>query len=487
MKPSPPEFGDMQGLLRFGFGHLSRASFLLLKVRDRDAARAWLASVSVTSALRVDPVPSRALQVALSSDGMRALGVAPDVIDAFANEFVVGMSRDPGRSRRLGDVATSDPAQWVWGNGDLTPDAAVLLYANADLPAELAQLREQCAAGFSEIAVLDSAEVDGREPFGFADGISQPELDWDRRRPVRDQDELAYGNLSCLGEFVLGYPNEYGGYTDRPLLPAQGPAVGRLAAAEDAPGKLDLGRNGSYLILRQLRQDVHGFWRYLDQQAGGDPVLRGQLASAMVGRTPTGEPIVDPGGAPGSNSFTYASDPHGRRCPLGAHMRRSNPRNADLPHGTKGLLSRLTRILGFDAAALEVDHVASTRFHRLLRRGRKYGPKVPLAAALDAVPALGETGLYFVCLNGNISRQFEFVQSAWIANTKFDALIGEGDPLLGHRQSEADGRRTDVFSIPQSSGADRRLTGLPSFVTVRGGAYFFLPGLRALRYLATAT
>jgi deferrochelatase/peroxidase EfeB len=488
MSSSPPDFADIQGLLRFGFGHLSRASFLLLEVKDRDAARAWLASVAVTSAEAVNPLPAQALQVALSSDGLRALDVADGVIEGFANEFVAGMSRDPGRSRRLGDVDSSAPASWCWGAGSRIPHVLVMLYANSDsLPALERSVREQCAAGFGEVAVLGSAELDDREPFGFVDGISQPQLDWDRRRPVRDRDELDYLNLSCLGEFVLGYPNEYGCYTDRPLLPAQGAANG-LPPAEDAPDKRDLGKNGTYLVMRQLRQEVFDFWRYVERRAGGDPVLREQLAAAMVGRTLDGVPLVDPAAGRRSNAFTYEADAKGRRCPLGAHIRRSNPRNADLPPRTKGLWSRLTRILGFDAAALEVDHVASTRFHRLVRRGRKYGPNVPQAIALDAArEASAETGLYFICLNGNISRQFEFVQSAWIANTKFDGLVDESDPLLGQRPREADGRCTGVFSMPQAHGADRRLTELPTFVTVRGGAYFFLPGLRALRYLATAT
>jgi Dyp-type peroxidase family len=487
LKPSAPEFADIQGLLRFGFGHLSRASFLLLKVKDRDAARTWLATVAVTSAESVKTLPARALQVALSSDGMRALGVAQEVIESFAEEFVVGMGQDSSRSRRLGDVGDNDPAGWAWGAKDRAPDVLVLLYASTDTLPEFEQIvRGECAAGFSEIAVLRTSELDDREPFGFVDGISQPQLDWDRRRPVRDRDELAYTNLSCLGEFVLGYPNEYGCYTDRPLLRALG-AANDLPPAEDTPDRRDLGRNGSYLIMRQLRQDVHEFWRYLDRQAGGDPLLREQLAAAMVGRTLAGAPLVDPESGRENNGFTYVGDPRGGRCPLGAHIRRSNPRNADLPPGTKGFFSRLVRTLGFDAAALEVDHVASTRFHRLVRRGRKYGPTVAQASALDASHAADETGLYFICLNGNISRQFEFVQSAWVASAKFDGLVYERDPLLGQRRREADGRYTDVFSMPQAQGADRRLTGLPPFVTVRGGSYFFLPGLRALRYLATAT
>lgn len=482
MKLPAPEYEDMQALLRFGFKHLARASFLLLRVTDREAARTWLAAAPVTSAVTANPLPATALQIAFSSEGLRALGTAQSVIDAFSSEYLVGMSGDPGRSRRLGDVAQNDPARWDWGAGERVPHVLLMLYANAaTLPTFRQSILDQCAAGFVLIDTLDTSALDEFEPFGFKDGLSQPKLDWDRERPVRDAEQLDYSNLACLGEFVLGYPNEYGGYTDRPLLAVQGDAASMLPRAEDAPDQLDLGRNGSYLVMRQLQQDIGGFWRYLDGQAGGDAELREQLAAAMVGRKLNGEPLV--GGD--ANAFTFDADPQGLRCPLGAHIRRTNPRNADLPPDSNGLWLRLKRTLGFDAAALDRDHVSSTRFHRLLRRGRKYGPTLPASQALTTATAEA-SGLYFICLNANIARQFEFLQNAWIVGTKFDGLVGEGDPLLGHRQPGPDGVRTDVYSIPQASGPDKRLTDLPSFVTLRGGGYFFLPGLRTLRYLATA-
>ena len=305
-----------------------------------------------------------------------------------------------------------------------------------------------------------------------------------------DHDRLDYDNLICLGEFLLGYPNEYGLYTPRPLLAPQRDPGRLLPRAEDAPEQADLGRNGCYLVLRQLQQDVQGFWRELDRQAGGDADLRERLAAAMVGREgrraacsasedrrrPTPRRL---------NDFTYEADPRGLRCPLGAHIRRSNPRNADLPPGGRGLLSRLWRMLGFNAAALEPDLVASTRFHRLLRRGRKYGDVA--AARRSRSPRPAQTpGIHFICLAANIKRQFEFVQSAWLIGSKFAGLTGESDPMLGHRLPDAGNSPTDGFSIPQAGGPDCRLSGLPQFVTVQGGAYFFLPGIRALRYLATA-
>jgi deferrochelatase/peroxidase EfeB len=487
----------MQALLRFGFKHLTQASFLLMRIRNREAARAWLATAPVASAVTSKPPPTTALQVALTSEGLRALGVAAEIVAGFSNEYIEGMSGDPNRSRRLGDVAKSDPGQWRWGATGQVPHVLIMLYAAPGLLAGFHQsIRAQCSAAFDELACLMTSELDSKEPFGFEDGISQPKLDWDRERAIRDEEQYAYTNLACLGEFLLGYPNEYGGYTDRPLLDPQRIGAAILPRAEDAPDKADLGRNGSYLVMRQLKQDVPGFWRYLDQQARGDPALRERLAAAMVGRTLEGEPLVGrtneviAGNAAelkgDLNAFTYRFDPKGLRCPLGAHVRRSNPRNADLPPGKPGFVSRLIRTLGFDAEALENDLVASTRFHRLLRRGRKYGAQMSLAEALSAGEAGSESGLHFICLGANIGRQFEFVQGAWIAGTKFAGQAGESDPLLGHRQPDTEGNPTNVFSMPQTHGPDQRLTELPSFVTVCGGAYFFLPGIRALRYLASA-
>jgi Dyp-type peroxidase family len=490
------ELDDVQGLVRFGYKHLTEACFLLLRVKDSAAARAWLARAPITSAVKADPLPQTALQVALTSEGLRALEVAPDLCEGFSAEFVAGMASDAACARRLGDVGANDPSGWNWGAGKRVPHVAVLLYAQSGRLAALEQeIEAQYAAGFVRIERLSTSDTQGVEPFGFVDGISQPQVDWERQRPVRDREQLEYNNLTCLGEFLLGYPNEYGLYTPRPLLAPQRDPGALLPRAEDAPDQADLGRNGCYLVMRQLRQDVQGFWRELDRQADGDADLRERLAAAMVGRKKNGEPLEAPGeksvagGTPTPrsdlNEFTYQDDPRGLRCPLGAHIRRTNPRNADLPPGARGILSRLWRMLGFNAAALEQDLVASTRFHRLLRRGRKYGEVAPALSATESSPS-ADTGLYFICLAANIKRQFEFVQSAWVMGSKFAGLTGESDPLLGHRLRDLGGSPTDGFSIPQAHGPDRRLSGLPQFVTVLGGAYFFLPGIRALRYLATA-
>lgn len=480
------DFEDIQGLVRFGYKNLTQASFLLLRVKDRDAARAWLAAAPVNTAVK-SASPRTALQVALTREGLDALGVPAEVLSGFSAEFLTGMSGDASRARRLGDVADSDPRHWSWGATAHMPHVLVMAYAAPGLLTDFEQtVLQQCDAAFELMTRLATADMDGVEPFGFVDGLSQPEPDWTRQRIVADATQYEYINMSCLGEYLLGYPNEYGAYTDRPLLDPASRAAALLPRAEDAPELADLGRNGSYLVMRQLRQDVQGFWKFLDDKAAGDAAVRERWAAAMVGRTRDGKSLVDNAGAGADlNAFDYSSDPWGLRCPFGAHVRRANPRNADLPAGGSGFLSRLVRVLGFDSEALAKDRAASTRFHRLLRRGREYGEELLPEQALAGGAPAEETGLHFICLNANILRQFEFVQNAWIMGTRFEGLPGEDDPLMGSRQHGPDGSPCNFFSMPDANGPDQRLSGLPRFVQVRGGAYFFLPGIRALRYLAT--
>jgi deferrochelatase/peroxidase EfeB len=492
------DHADVQGLVRYGFGHMTEARFFLLRIANPRAARAWLRAAPVTTAVRALPRPRTALQVAFTREGLETLSVPTPVIAGFSPEFVSGMAGEEGRSRRLGDVGASAPSGWGWGGPGSVPHVLVLLYAEPGQlePWARTVMRDPWNAAFQVLSTPPPAPLDGVEPFGFIDGISQPALDWERRRVIDGRDLLEYGNVVSLGEFLLGYPNEYGKYTDRPLIDGADDPHGELPPAEDASGRRDIGLNGTYLVIRQLRQDVRGFWRFLQQQANGDARARRTLAEAMVGRAMTGEPLIAPGGRPipgidpgdaddvRYNQFTFESDPAGVGCPLGAHIRRANPRNADLPGRPAGFLGRLIRTLGFGRQGAREDVISSTRFHRILRRGREYGPPLPAEEALRPGGADDEErGLYFIGLNASIARQFEFVQGAWMMGTKFDGLAEESDPLVGNRLPAPGCPVTDTFSLPQGPGVRRRLTGLPQFVTVRGGAYFFLPGIRALRYL----
>jgi deferrochelatase/peroxidase EfeB len=502
------EYQDIQAILRSGFGKLDEAAFLLLRITDVARAKSWLAAVAeasgaaklpyrVTHAGDFGSYQPRALQVAFTAPGLRKLGL-PDPLfrdgstHAFPREFRLGMAGeglDPeGRSRRLGDVGVNAPSNWEWGGAAAQkPDAVVMLYAEAgDLAGFRQTVTADLAPGCDIFRVLDTAAPadkggQRREPFGFIDGISQPEIDWQGRRTPGTLEDLEYGNLIAPGEFLLGYANEYGLYTERPLLdPAHDPA-NILSPAPDDPSRRDLARNGCYVVFRDLEQDIAGFWDFVGRNSPEDKGV--SLAEAMVGRRlATGDPLIavtraeirgiDSADDIRQNGFTYEADPEGLNCPFGAHIRRANPRSADLPGGRQGLANRLLHMLGLRQRGPRDDLISSSRFHRIVRRGRPY----------DGVTR----GIRFICLNANIARQFEFIQNAWIVNAKFNAMDREADPLLGNRLPFPEDRTTDSFSLPQAAGPERRIAGLPQFVTVRGGGYFFLPSLRALRFVARA-
>jgi len=494
MSAEPVDFSDIQGLVRFGYNALTEASFLLLKIRDVTAARAWLKTAPLSTAEELSRPPLTALQVAFTREGLQAIGVAEELLGGFSSEFLSGMTGHESRSRRLGDIGANSPQSWQWGRPGFVPHVLMMIYAqpsHLDFWTQTIQ-DNQWRTAFEIMDQLSTSDLGGKEPFGFDDGISQPTLDWNRQRTLSG-DELEYGNLLSLGEFLLGYPNEYGKYTDRPLVADDAPSSSILPFAEDQPGKHDFGRNGTFLVFRQMKQDVQRFWRFLGEKTGSDPQARQHLAESMVGRKMDGTPLlpmsphfitgIDAKSA-AQNQFIYDSDGDGIRCPFGAHIRRANPRNADLP-ASSGLFGRLIHMLGFGNASYRDDVIASTRFHRMIRRGREYGPRLAPDEALADTQDTAEHGIHFICIAANILRQFEFVQNSWVMNTKFDALTEQSDPLLGNRAEIAGCPFKDTFALPQSTGARARIMDMPQFITVRGGAYFFLPSISALRFMAT--
>lgn len=491
----PIDYADVQGLLRFGYKHLTQASYALLRVKDPAAARAWLRAAPVSDAVALAASPAIALQVAFTAAGLRAFGVSDSVLTGFSREFRGGMTQE-NRARELGDVGSNAPEYWQWGGPANEVHLVVMFFGRPDnFDSFVRGLTDATwQAAFSEAHWLKTEYLDGIEPFGFNDGSSQPQVDWQQQRqPPHIQ--FDYSNEVALGEFLLGYPNEYGKFTNRPLLDPDG-SNRDLPLALDAPEKRDLGRNGSYLVIRQLEQDVRGFWQFVHQQSGADMAAAQTLAAAMVGRTRAGDPLLPlqsqpiPGVGPKpeqirQNQFTFDQDPAGARCPFGAHVRRANPRNTDFPERPANLLKKLLTLLGFGPRGFRDDLMSSVRFHRILRRGRAYGSELkPEDALSPAPPDDPRRGLHFLCLNANIARQFEFVQNAWMMSSKFSGLTGESDPLLGNRLPIPGCPVTNNFTLQKDGALRQRVTGLPQFVTVRGGAYFFLPGLRALRYIA---
>jgi Dyp-type peroxidase family len=462
------EFGDTQGFVFSGYLQKPLASYLLLKVTSPVRARAFLRDVAQLVTTGNDRPADACVNVAISAAGLAALGLPDDAFQTFPLEFREGMAGSETRSRALGDTGSSDPSHWRWGQPNDRVHVLLMLFARDEAVLErLVNAQRSAFAGALSVAYerRTRALPDRREHFGFTDGIAQPIIEGSRQ-------ERSGAPSVKAGEFILGYRNEYG---KLPFVPNVAPALdvaGQLVDCQPDQTRRSLGHNGSFVIVRELDQRVYDFWRYLREAAerlspgstAADGAVR--LAAKCVGRWPSGAPLVN---APDADDRRLAQDDDfgyfwrdrdGQRCPIGAHIRRTNPRDS-----------------------LEPDPINSKRVvdrHRILRRGRSYGPPIDVPWRVESDDGV-ERGLFFVCLNANIRRQFEFVQQTWANNPKFGGLYDERDPLIG----DNDGA-TSELTIP-GRPARQRLEGLPRFVDVRGGEYFFLPSVRALRFLASLT
>jgi len=450
--PSSLDLNDIQGMAmrayEFPFGR-----HIVLCAPDPAGARLWLARVAgqLTSVAALDSPRDHAVNVALSWQGLKAIGLAADSLASFPEAFRQGML---ARAGRLGDVADSAPNHWDAPLG--SADVHILLVISAMSEAARAAAEQVVLAGLDQPGspvVIFKQDVglvpnqDGTfsaiEHFGFRDGIAQPAIEGSGIPAVPGQGVFEAGNWRPLktGEFVLGYADEIGSIADAP-----------------APDSLRL--NGSYLVLRKLHQNVARFRAFVQQSADTDDGRR-LVAAKMMGRWPSGAPLALAAESDDAslakddakiNDFNYADDLKGMSCPVGAHVRRMNPR------------AGLTGFAG-----------STVNRHRLLRQGLPYGTRLPPGGDDGA-----DRGVVLILVNADIERQFEFVQSIWMNDGGFANLDSEKDPMLGNNDG------TGFFTIPRRTPPRKRLAGIPAFVSTRGGEYFFLPGLRALAGILSA-
>lgn len=458
------EYPDIQGLILSGYGHLPCATYMLLRVADGPAARGWLAGIlkEVTTAERKQDKAS--VNVAFTREGLEHLGLDPGTIQTFSRAFSEGMATEH-RSRILGDAGENEPASWNWGGPDRTKavDILLLLFAVDELELDSLLARHRASfpqAGIAEIFALAAGrQPDNREHFGFADGMGQPAIE-----NTSAGKKAAARNLLKAGEILMGHINTYDKAADGPTVRADRDPQRLLRDGE--PGLRELGHNGTYLVFRQLAQNVADLYHFLDDATRTptgqlDPDASSRLAAKFVGRWPSGAPLVlsptkdDPSLADADDFGYFDQDPRGFACPIGSHIRRSNPRDSLGPDTAKALVS--------------------ANRHRILRRGRSYGHRLENPRVDDGA----ERGLHFICLNSDIERQFEFVQQTWINNPVFGGLNGEVDPIIGYVA------KGDAIMTVPGDPLRTRVHNIRRFVTVKGGAYFFLPGIRALRYLAS--
>jgi Dyp-type peroxidase family len=416
-----------------------RYEFLTFK--DAAAGRKWLAALidkvpSVADAKRTPGTDQRWISLAFTSSGLRALGVGEAELATFPDEFRAGMA---ARADILGDTGAQAPAKWTDGTADGRLHAIVVLFARTDAEharcvAEHAKLVADCP-GVEVVSVLDLLATPpfdyAHDHFGYRDRMSQPVVEGTGEVPTPGS-----GAPLKAGEFILGYADETGETVPLPKPEA-------------------LSRNGSFMAYRRLEEHVGRFRAFL-REHGRTPEEQELIAAKLMGRWRSGAPLTlapdkdDPqlGADPQrNNDFNYATqDPHGYAVPLGSHIRRMNPR----------------------------DTAHNMNRRRMIRRGGTYGPALPEGAPDDGI----ERGIAAFVICGSLVRQFEFAQNVWINDRNFHELENERDPICGNQDG------TLEYKIPKRP-IRRKITGLPAFTTLRGGAYFFLPGLAGLRYLAS--
>src|SRR5436190_12309291 len=415
-------------------------TYLLLRIHDRAAGRELVRRVhdlADSGPPSPDPAGDAWITAAFTYNGLKALGVPQASLDSFAPEFREGMA---ARAALLGDVGESSPEHWEkpLGTSEVHVALAALSPDEARLkPVVDGAIRAQKELGGVEVIWRQDCYQlpTGRTSFGFKDGIAQPAVEGSGREPTNPKEKPLKA-----GEIILGYPDETG---ELPPMPT--PDV--------------LGRNGTYVVFRKLHTRVAAYRTYLRAKAA-DRAEEAFLGAKMVGRWQSGAPLAlspdsdDPevGADPErNNAFLYADDPRGLKCPLGAHARRANPRDA------------------FDH-----DGGVDVRLHRMIRRGTSYGPMLPEGVLEDD----GEDrGIVFVFAGAHIKRQFEFVKTQWLNDGIFIGAPDERDPLVGPHDGSGS------FTIPERP-IRRRLAHLPPFVVTRGGEYCFAPSLRAMRWLS---
>jgi Dyp-type peroxidase family len=486
--------GRIQGNSVAGFRQDHQA-FVFGRITRAPAFREWLAAVvpTISTARQVldhnarfrelrDAAGSEPAElvatwrnIAFSAAGLRRLVGARPVAAFLDDAFREGM---PVRSGLLGDPheGPGSPARWRFGGTAATEPHLVVTVASDDAGIRDREVERLVAGarGWRPVWVQPGDNLPGamagHEHFGFRDGISQPGLrgrgsrgpgdlvtprDPGLPRPLRSRFARSGQPLLWPGQVVLGAPAQ------NPLDPV------RPAPRRPLPGP-PWCRDGSFLVIRRLRQDVAGFWalaRRVGRATGRDPIA---AAARLVGRWPGGAPLVtspdrDDPAQERRNDFVYeATDPDGARCPFAAHIRKVNPRDVTPEQG--GASDTLTRLM--------------------LRRGIAYGP--PTAAEPwrlrrdDGV----DRGLVFAAQMASIVDQFEFLPQNW-TNDPLQPEGGGHDPLIG--QEDAGARRRFVEMPRASDGAPVRIRIDREVVVPTGGGYFFAPSTAALAGVLSRT
>jgi deferrochelatase/peroxidase EfeB len=403
--------------------------------------------------------PDYCLNVGITWPGLLALEIKDRVPTLSFKSFGAFIAGAAGRAKLVGDTGPSAPENWIGDFGKGGDHVLVTLHALSPeamttYSDRLSDLFSQGGA-FSEIWRQDGMalmELQEGKPvptmkvhFGYTDGISTPTIRGGPERYAPDHQQPCEPWLFVLQDAAENY---------------------------FVPEPRELGLNGSFAAFKMIMTDVVGYRNFL--QSNKDKIDPELLAAKMCGRWRNGVPLAlspdtnsPAGGIPLEqlNDFEYVNadgsgDPKGLRCPVGAHIRRVNPRGQPITgQGRPG---------------------GSNNTHRLIRRGMPYGPAYDPTQPYDGI----ERGLLGYFINSNIENQYEFVLSQWVNDSEFAGAVRlhpqSKDPMVGTQDPT-----TSIFVIPQADGAPPvKVTGLSTFVTTRAAAYCFLPSITALKFIS---
>jgi len=403
--------------------------------------------------------PDYCLNLGITWPGMIALEIKDRVPGLSFKSFGAFTAGAADRAALVGDTGASAPQSWVGTFGKGSDHLLVTLHA----------ISPDAMKSYSDRLCTLFAEGDAFREAWRADGMALMQMQDGKPVPTT---KVHFGYTDGISmTTVRGGPERYPPDHQQPCEPW---LFVLLDNAENyfLPEPRQLGLNGSFAVFKMAKTDVVGFENFL--QSNKDKIDPELLAAKICGRWRNGVPLAlspetdsPPGGiAPDQlNNFEYVNadgsgDPKGLRCPVGAHMRRINPRGQPV----KG----------------QGEPGGSNNTHRLIRRGMPYGPVYDPKQAYDGI----ERGLLGYFINSSIENQYEFVLSQWVNDSEFAGAVRlppkSKDPMIG-AQDPAE----SIFVIPQASGAPPiKVTGLSTFITTKAAAYCFLPSITAIKFIA---
>jgi Dyp-type peroxidase family len=422
--------------------------------------------------------------------------------DAFGDRsFQLGLAQ---RSSYLGDPTSpshsGSPRKWKVGGPKNEADIVLIVASDhssvLDDLVDLLKLRANAAALeliFEQRGDTLSGDLRGHEHFGFKDGISQPGVRGKLSTAPGDYITPRYISAGDPRRLYLAKPGQQLVWPGQFLLGEQRQStedqINAGAAAANFPA---WARRGSYLVVRRLQQDVPAFYAFVCRGASRVGLTQEKFAAMLVGRWPSGAPILRVPGAdnpalgdddfannhfifddnarpsslnpiPGYPGDTYpqaAADFLAQVCPHFAHIRKVHPRDT----------------------ATEMGKPADSFARLILRRGIPYGAQ--LVGVKHPKPKLigADRGLMFLCYGGSIEDQFEFLQRRW-SNSASQPNRGGFDPIIG--QNGRQGSRVRFIDFPTAAGVVR-IKVKDEWVTPTGGGYFFAPTISAIRDVLAA-